>query len=267
MAAPSSKPCEPWQQTYVCDGLPRNVDQTVLTSASVAATEVLWALSGRRFGVCTETVRPIARHAADSEWDWRYLENATYGWGWSWRDAGCLSCPPGWCRCLSTHELMMWREPIIEVTALTMDGTALPVSGANCIFRVDDWRRLVRTDGGTWPLHQDLRKPLTEAGTWSITYRYGYEPPELAKQACGMLACELAKAMLALPCKLPERVTSVSRQGVSLTLSDPADYIEKGRTGIYLVDLFLATYNRPAAHRAPRVFRADNDNGGRRTGT
>jgi hypothetical protein len=58
-------------------------------------------------------------------------------------------------------------------------------------------------------------------------------------------------------CTLPQRVTSISRQGMSMTLLDPQDFLDKGRTGIYQVDLFLTTINPDGARLRSRVFSPD----------
>ena len=58
-------------------------------------------------------------------------------------------------------------------------------------------------------------------------------------------------------CVLPQRVTPISRQGVSWTLLDPQDFLDNGRTGIYHVDLFLRTVNPDRARLRSRVFSPD----------
>jgi hypothetical protein len=58
-------------------------------------------------------------------------------------------------------------------------------------------------------------------------------------------------------CALPQRVTSISRQGVSYTLLDSQDFIDDLRTGLYAVDLFLKTVNPDKARRKSRVFSPD----------
>ena len=58
-------------------------------------------------------------------------------------------------------------------------------------------------------------------------------------------------------CALPQRVTSISRQGVSYTLLDSQDFIEEMRTGLYAVDLFLKTVNPDKARAKARVFSPD----------
>jgi hypothetical protein len=58
-------------------------------------------------------------------------------------------------------------------------------------------------------------------------------------------------------CALPQRVTSVSRQGVSFTILDQQDFIQELRTGLYAVDLFLKTVNPDGARRKTKVYSVD----------
>ena len=91
-----------------------------------------------------------------------------------------------------------------------------------------------------------------------VRYRYGANIPSSGKYAAIKLANELVESLDPDGhCKLPERVTSVSRQGVSWTLLDPQDFLADGRTGIYEVDLFLKTHNPAKAVRPARVFSPD----------
>jgi hypothetical protein len=91
-----------------------------------------------------------------------------------------------------------------------------------------------------------------------VTYTYGIEPPSLGKMAARTLAIEFAKLWAGDDdCMLPQRVTSVSRQGVSYTLLDSQDFIDDMRTGIYVVDLFLKSVNPDKARAKARVFTPD----------
>jgi hypothetical protein len=80
-----------------------------------------------------------------------------------------------------------------------------------------------------------------------IEYEYGSEAPPDICRAINQLAQEFARADAGLDCALPERVTSVSREGVSWTLIDPQDFLDHGRTGIYFVDLVLKAYSGSAS--------------------
>lgn len=59
-------------------------------------------------------------------------------------------------------------------------------------------------------------------------------------------------------CELPQRVTSVSRQGVSYTILDNQEFIDELRTGLYEIDLFLKVVNPDNARRKSKVFSVDN---------
>lgn len=91
-----------------------------------------------------------------------------------------------------------------------------------------------------------------------ITYSYGTEPPAMGKMAARTLAIELAKLWNNEDdCALPQRVTSISRQGISYTLLDNQDFLQEMRTGLYAIDLFLKSTNPDKARAKARVFSPD----------
>lgn len=90
-----------------------------------------------------------------------------------------------------------------------------------------------------------------------VTYTYGTPPPTAGRRAARLLANELSKGWSGEDCMLPDRVTSVTRQGVSITVLDKQDFLEKTRTGIYEVDLFLRAVNPDKARKPARVFSPD----------
>lgn len=99
-----------------------------------------------------------------------------------------------------------------------------------------------------------------------VTYSYGTYPPTMGKMAARTLAMEFCKLWNGdNDCALPQRVTSISRQGVSYTLLDNQDFIEEMRTGIYAVDLFLKSTNPDKARTKSRVFSVDVPRGRRYT--
>jgi hypothetical protein len=99
-----------------------------------------------------------------------------------------------------------------------------------------------------------------------ITYAYGSNPPIAGKMAARTLAIEFAKLWNDdETCALPQRVTSVSRQGVSFTILDQQDFIQELRTGLYAVDLFLKSINPDGARRKSKVFSVDAPRGRRYT--
>lgn len=66
-----------------------------------------------------------------------------------------------------------------------------------------------------------------------------------APRAVGRVADEFYKQSTGQPCSLPERITSVNRQGVSWSIADIQAYVEKGTTGIDAVDHWITRINGP----------------------
>jgi len=207
-----------------------------------AATEVLWALSGRRFGSCTATFRPcsgadVCTPIVDRAW-----------------------APLATCRCSTScgHRLrrrLLLPNPVVSVGEVKVDGAVVPASE----YRLESRRWLARL-GGSWPATQNLDLPDTEAGTWSVTITWGQPVPAAGLLAAAQLACEFYKAVAAPDdCGLPARLTTITRQGLTMTVLDPADFLKEGKTGITSIDLWLAAVNPARLHRAARIFRADDD--------
>jgi hypothetical protein len=91
-----------------------------------------------------------------------------------------------------------------------------------------------------------------------VTYTYGTPPPASGRAAARILATELVKLYANDDtCALPQRVTSVVRQGVTYTVLDQQSFIDELKTGIYAIDLFLRAVNPDKARARSRVFSPD----------
>lgn len=87
-----------------------------------------------------------------------------------------------------------------------------------------------------------------------VEYTYGSPPPLPVKMAIDMLSRELTLLFNGDDeCKLPERVKSVSRQGISMEILSPQDFLENGLTGVTEIDEILSTFNPSKAKRPARV--------------
>lgn len=250
-------PCSDWPVTWTCDL--DTLNPAVTGVAVSTATEVLWALTGMRFGTCEVTLRPCRRDC----WGGGFFDDFGPPWsgGWSypqpaliggqWFNLTCGGCS-GECSCSSVSEVLL-PAPVNRIVEVKVDGTPL-VSGA---YRVDNNRLLVRTDGGDWPRCNDLASADTEAGTWSVTATYGEDLPDGAALAMGQLACEIAKAAAGGDCKLPAGLQQLVRQGVTISYPDVGELFRQGRTGLYLVDMFVATWNPGGLRQRSRVYSVD----------
>lgn len=92
----------------------------------------------------------------------------------------------------------------------------------------------------------------------AVDYTYGVlDPPLIAQRAISVFSAEIQLAESGSnDCRIPERVTSVTRQGVSWTMLDPQEFLSDGRTGIYEVDLAIRALNPGKAKARARLFSA-----------
>lgn len=96
---------------------------------------------------------------------------------------------------------------------------------------------------------------LSHVNELEVEYSYGMNPPRAGRKAAIRFANELILADKGSDaCSLPQRVTSVNRQGVSFTMLDPQDFVKDGRTGIYEIDLFLTAVNPNKSQKRAKVY-------------
>lgn len=124
---------------------------------------------------------------------------------------------------------------------------------------------LVVTDlslsGGDDTLTLDVTEPgcLAGSNTWHVSYLFGTPPPPGGRVAASVLACQIALNRCGGDgCVLPQRLQSITREGVSMTFADPMDFLTRGEVGIYEVDLWLNSVNPKKIMRRASVYRADH---------
>lgn len=236
-------------------------DPEIQIAAAEYAALSIWAATGRRFGACTRTVRPCGKDCEDN-----------FGWGsgyyWAdgvwfpyildgvWRNCFCGN-GPGCRRCRPKDQV--WLTPPVSgiVEVKFSNGVILDPS----TYRVDDYQWLVRqgpnldttpisaTDGGL-PGHNDYDFPVTgplaptdNDHVWEVTYLWGIGVPTVLQRAAGELACEWARNCVGAACRLPQRVTSIARQGVTVSLADVDQLLQNGLTGLTTVDSLIQRFN------------------------
>jgi hypothetical protein len=258
-----SSPCQ-WPVSYAgCSSCAPFVTMSVEDKAAFEemATDWLYAWTLSAFGVCHTTIRPCRPDdmpptfwgsgplSAGSSGGWFAYPNPRLVGG-AWTNLRCGRCLDG-CSCTAPTTLRL-PGPVISISEVIVDGDLLPSSS----YRVDDASLLVRVDGGHWPTAQNLAQPTSEAGTWSVSYDLGREVPIGGQVAAGVLACELAKAACRdATCALPQRLQSISRQGVTVAVLDDFQDVTQGRTGIWLIDSWVSSVTKPT--RASKVYSPD----------
>lgn len=251
-------PCDDWDPvwgTCLID-LPTGA-QAFTGHALTAASEILWQLTAQRFGLCRVVLRPC-RASCVSESDrgagwWEFGSYPYPTWiAGSWFNLGCGGCGSG-CSCTVLQETLL-PGPIAAMVEVKVDGTVLDPAA----YEVHDYRKLVRVDGGTWPLCNNFTLPTTETGTWSVTADYGEPVPVTGRIAVGELACEIARSLAGIDCSLPAGVQQITRQGVSMTFNEYAEILNNGLVGLPHSDRFIKLYNPSKLMARSAVFDLDS---------
>lgn len=196
------------------------IESVDIDAALLMASDVLFNFTRRRWpGVCAETVRPCTGE--------------------------CGSTSPTRCSCSWGSQVRLPGTPVVAVTEVKVDGVVVSPSE----YRVDDIATLVALGDRRWPTCQNLSLDDTAEGTWSVTYEYGVAPPIGGVKAAASLGCQLAlacqpEAIRDGRCRLPRRVTTITRQGVTLAVIDPLSLFAEGLVGLPEVDLWVASVNR-----------------------
>jgi hypothetical protein len=225
-------------------------DADVKERALLLASATLSRLTGGRVSNCPITVRPNAD--AGRCWLYRpdYL-NLSYGapfnpinWRGEWMN--CVPCDP-------EGTGIPLPEPVSRVDEVKVNGSVIDPSQYTVVSDELVW---VGEGDAPWPKSQDVTKPDTEPGTFSVTYLNAYPVDALGAYAVGLLALEYAKSCTGgSKCRLPSNVTNIVRQGVSMQIVTGA--FPGGLTGIREVDAYTALWNPGKLVAAPTVWTPD----------
>lgn len=211
------------------------------------ASEILWMLSGRRFygAGCEEVVTLRSHPPGAGQGSWPYHK--------SWGNCGCWASA-GWYNGVivpnydwagSHYGAMAVRLPRDPVTITEVTHNGQPFTA----WRVTRSGYLERTDGASWDVCGD---------STDVVYTFGEPPGEAGVQAAVELAVQMALYRVGSgECELPQRLSSVTRQGISVTVLDPQDFLKDGHVGLYFVDLFLTSVNPTARGQRARVWSPD----------
>lgn len=242
---PTPPPC--------CEEVWDAASPTQQSAALEFATLILWAATGRRFGLCGITVRPCSpKQCADGTLDW--LGGSWSGSTWqpyilngTWFNCAC----PGICSCDPRCQVRL-PGPVNSIVEVTIGGIVVPADA----YRVDDGHWLVRTDGECWPDCPDMN---TDDGdnVFTVSYVRGEPVPASLLTAAGTLACEWIKACTGGDCRLSNRVQSLARNGIEIQMVDPNDLLESGMTGLWDVDMVIRALNPGNIQYRLRVLSPD----------
>lgn len=261
--------CPNWTVSYAGCGpsdAAEALDEADRATFEGMAVDYLWNWTGQAFGVCPVLIRPcrLACVEAGSTFWGRgpYPSGIGAPWqpvqiGGKWFNLSCGVCGST-CSCGVETPALVLPGPVESVTTVTVDTVEL-VAGTDYLV---DGNRLIRLGGAGWPICQDVNAPLTETGTWGVEYEQGTPVPVGGQIAAGVLALELSKAACRdQTCALPQRLQSITRQGVTIAVIDSFDDIDKGHTGIWIIDSWIASVTKPK--QGGRVYSVDKRSPGR----
>lgn len=240
------KPCWPVE---VCDDCCTDAIESLSEDQAASleglAAYLLWKATGSRYGLCEETYRPCR------------IECGMQGGlptpqrvNGDWLNLSCGSCR-GKCGCDNVSEVVI--PNVHEVVRVRVDGVELDPESVVAVY---DHRRIVRVDGLSWPGCQNL-SVIDGPGAWSITVMQGTPLPDGAAFVAGILLCELAKACTGDDtCRLPRRVQTITRQGVTIGFQDQFEGLSDMRLGIWEIDAFIEA-SRTSIFRQPSITSPD----------
>lgn len=255
-------PCD-WPIDTTCCPDWATFSPAIQANATAWATQILDALTGRRFAQCALNYRPCGPRCVTG---FGYLafpvgspQSGGGGLPWMtpyvdagiWRNCGCA----GGCSCRAACEVP-FPTPVAAVTEVIIDGLVLDPTA----YRLDSYRGipvLVRTDGECWPECQDMALDPDEVGAFTIVYQPGELLPLAGRIAAGLLACEFAKDCAGQECALPQQLSSLSRNGVEVQILDPSSLLDEGLTGIAQVDRWIRAVNPYRLAQRSRVRSPD----------
>lgn len=211
------------------------------------ATDILWAATGRRWRGPSTTESAVLRAARPrvGEAGWPYDE--------SWGHCACFAgvtadLAPAWAVGPYQHaaptSVRLPRPDVTAVESVLVDGVAF-----------DGWELdgswLSRTDGRGWAVCGERTV---------VAYAFGREPGEGGQAACVELAVEIGRDASGSPdraCRLPRRLTSVTRQGVTFAALDKLEFLDKGLTGLLTVDMWIKSVNPRGRAQSATVWSPD----------
>lgn len=255
-------PCIWPDATEFCCPTWEEYDPALQEQALSFATYVIWAATGRQYGLCQMTVRPCGRQCTNcpAGWFWDgYGTWTPYIWNGNWYNCYCGGSGPGGC-CTCEPDCQVYLPgPVHSIVSVQVDGASLAVSGDSGFnYFVLDQQWLVRTDTSEcWPECANQNLAPGDPNAFEVTYLRGREVPEILGNAVGTYACEYAKACLGQACRLPSRVTNISRQGISISMVDFNEVLKHGLTGLWDVDQLIMTINPYGLKGQTRFYSPD----------
>lgn len=223
--------CSPWPIRWTCD-IPFEDEPDLVDLAISGAQDILWGLSGRRYGICEteEAYRPPCDQCLPPYGD-TFGPGVELALGREKRD------------CCKIH---LDSQPVRNILSVIVNGETLDASEYALDINV------LRRVGRCWPCGDGCDEPPVV-----VTYEWGLDVPPLGELAMGEVACELLRAMKRLDCRLPANAVRIDRQGVSIELEPLQELYAMNRLGLPISDQFLRAVNPTRLVSRSKVYTPD----------
>lgn len=222
--------CSPWPHLWPCEE-PPSADPAVVRVGLRTAQRLLSTRSGGIYGDCTATEKFYPRPASTCGMPYKDR-------GGLWRNGGrggaCCALP-------------LRFRPVRGVVEATLFGEVLDPES----YGVEGFQ-LVRY-AACWPASDECGEPPV-----SVTYRWGRPIEEDAQLALGEVALEVIESLCGRPCRLPSKLSALTRQGVTMEFSDSEEQYERWLLGLPLADAWLQSVNPNAKKRRVRFSDPDS---------
>lgn len=225
--------------------------------AAALATTLMWAATGRRYGLCEVTVMPCNPAPSRGLYE-TYPVGGGLGYdplngpgsrvnivNGQWYNNGCS----GGCTCRAACEVPL-DGGAATIVSVRIDGVTVDPA----TYQIHDGYLLVRLGGDCWPTCQVYGQ---EVPGFEVTYLRGTPIPAAVQAAAEMLACQYAAVCTGGQCQLPARIAALSRQGVDFTAAEVLSEGGKIRTGLQDVDDAIAADNPYGLTQRPQVMSPD----------
>lgn len=193
------------------------------TALLVSASEVLYALTGRRFGGVRERAIELFAPAR---------------------------CGAHRCRTCRPDSVRLPNRPVVELLSVGLvSGAEFDLAG----YRIGRGGYLERARGSSAIM------PTCGSGL-AVRYRFGRAPSAAGVQHARQLALAYGSAVVDPDSSpLPGTIVSIVRQGVTITQQSASALVEQGMTGLAPVDSWIGSVNPTRSRRPGRSWSPDTD--------
>ena len=228
-----------WTITWPASVDVPSLDPSIKRLCEVYASACMTALTLGRVGGAPVTIMPAASQRVHGRYVWDCLLPGEFPLGRFYPSAKDLLAAVA-----DGVEAIDLPGPVRAITEVKVDGVVVPASA----YRLEDGHLLVRVDGKSWPAQS--------GDHFTVTYLNSHPVDEMGAHAGGVMAAEWLQLLTtSKKCRLSATATSVSRQGITMELTQ--GMFPEGVTGIPEIDAYLMLFNPFGVKVAPRVYSLD----------